>query len=67
LEKNSLELNQKSEEIMEASHRNISMTTELEKELDRLEDELKGIQEKKELMRKWGVKLFCSLYGKSRE
>jgi len=52
---------------MEASHRNISMTTELEKELDRLEDELKGIQEKKELMRKWGVKLFCSLYGKSRE
>jgi hypothetical protein len=43
------------------------MTADLEKELDRLEDELLGIQEKKELMRKWGIRLFCSLYGKSRE
>ena len=48
-------------------NRNVSSTDPLEKELELLSQNIFAIQEKKELMRKWAVKLFSAFSGKSKE
>jgi hypothetical protein len=39
----------------------------LQKELERLEEQLKHIKGKRELMNKWAVRFCCAYFGKTRE
>jgi hypothetical protein len=67
LEKTEVELKLQEDRINESVHRSGSSTDPLQKKLEKLDEEVFGIKEKKELMRKWVVRLLCALSGKNRQ